>query len=329
MQPYGGSNHGMHLPLHKGTEVLLTFIDGDPDRPVIAGVVPNPEHPSPVSEGNQTQARITTAGGNKIHIEDQAGNRRILMQSPTADSFIRLGAPNDPEPKWGEKAVWKKDVPEKDGIVMATTQGFDCKAEVANTIVLGENSSITVVLDATSVFAGRIDMTLGNRLNLALFTQTDIKAGWHWKGGPGFTEMVGWEQRVIEERIDSIAAQQAVQAKIDKMTGQVNKAIGQATRVETKLARAVGQANTASENLEQVAGAAQTVNGQLSRVVQQADDVNGQITDAIGNAGRARTRLTRAVGDANTVAGQLTRAATSLNTQAVEVFRVAGIDSTL
>ncbi|MBU2549447.1 MAG: type VI secretion system tip protein VgrG, partial [Proteobacteria bacterium] len=27
MQPYGGSDHGMHLPLHKGVEVLLTFID--------------------------------------------------------------------------------------------------------------------------------------------------------------------------------------------------------------------------------------------------------------------------------------------------------------
>ncbi len=29
MQPYTGADHGMHFPLHKGTEVLLTFIDGD------------------------------------------------------------------------------------------------------------------------------------------------------------------------------------------------------------------------------------------------------------------------------------------------------------
>ena len=35
-QPYGGGQHGMHFPLLKGTEVLWTCIDGDPDRPIIA-----------------------------------------------------------------------------------------------------------------------------------------------------------------------------------------------------------------------------------------------------------------------------------------------------
>ncbi|PKN32937.1 MAG: type VI secretion system tip protein VgrG, partial [Deltaproteobacteria bacterium HGW-Deltaproteobacteria-20] len=71
-QPYAGSNHGMHFPLHKDTEVLLTFIDGDPDRPMIAAAVPNPQTPSPVNVNNQTMSAITTAGGNKIHIEDKA-----------------------------------------------------------------------------------------------------------------------------------------------------------------------------------------------------------------------------------------------------------------
>ncbi|MCK5453596.1 MAG: type VI secretion system tip protein VgrG, partial [Calditrichia bacterium] len=42
IQPYAGPDYGFHFPLHKGTEVLLTFIDGNPDRPVISGAVPNP-----------------------------------------------------------------------------------------------------------------------------------------------------------------------------------------------------------------------------------------------------------------------------------------------
>jgi hypothetical protein len=75
--------------------VLLTFIDGDPDRPVIAGAVPNPEHPSIIRDSNQTMAAITTSGQNKIHMEDQEGRQRILVQSPTANSWIRVGAPND------------------------------------------------------------------------------------------------------------------------------------------------------------------------------------------------------------------------------------------
>lgn len=94
-QPYAGGGFGMHFPLHKGTEVLLTFIDGDPDRPVIAGTVPNPETGSPVTGGNQTQSVIRTGGGNQIRIEDSDGGQQIHLSSPTAGSIISLGAPNE------------------------------------------------------------------------------------------------------------------------------------------------------------------------------------------------------------------------------------------
>ena len=96
MQPYAGGDHGMHFPLHKGTEVLLTFIDGDPDRPVIAGAVPNPVTPSLVRDTNQTMAVLQTSGQNKIAMEDRAGTERILLHVPRQASFIRIGAPNDP-----------------------------------------------------------------------------------------------------------------------------------------------------------------------------------------------------------------------------------------
>ncbi|MFW5640950.1 MAG: phage baseplate assembly protein V, partial [Thermodesulfobacteriota bacterium] len=92
-QPYAGTDHGMHFPLHKGTEVLLTFIEGDPDRPIIAGAVPNPEKPSVIQDETQTKAAITTSGQNKIHFEDQQGIQRILLQSPTKNSWIRIGSP--------------------------------------------------------------------------------------------------------------------------------------------------------------------------------------------------------------------------------------------
>ncbi len=93
-QPYAGAGFGMHFPLHKGTEVILTFIDGDPDRPIIAGAVPNPETMSPVTSENQTQCIIRSGGGNQIHMEDQDGKQLVKLYSPTANSSIRIGAPN-------------------------------------------------------------------------------------------------------------------------------------------------------------------------------------------------------------------------------------------
>jgi len=96
-QPYAGAEHGMHFPLHKGTEVLLTFVDGDPDRPVIAGAVPNAETASPVTAANQSESVIQTGGKNKIRIQDLLGSERIIMETPAANSYIRLGTPNDPD----------------------------------------------------------------------------------------------------------------------------------------------------------------------------------------------------------------------------------------
>jgi type VI secretion system secreted protein VgrG len=91
-QPYAGENHGIHFPLHKGTEVLLTFVDGDPDRPIIAAAVSNLLTPSQVTAQNATQSRITTAGGNLLHFEDLAGSEGIHLFSPNGNVSLIMGS---------------------------------------------------------------------------------------------------------------------------------------------------------------------------------------------------------------------------------------------
>jgi type VI secretion system secreted protein VgrG len=70
-QHYAGSSYGSHFPLHKGTEVLLAFYDGDPDRPVIMGSVSNALTPAPSAGANATQSRMKTASGIHITMDDQ------------------------------------------------------------------------------------------------------------------------------------------------------------------------------------------------------------------------------------------------------------------
>jgi type VI secretion system VgrG family protein len=88
--PYAGSDHGMHFPLHKGTEVLLSFINGDPDQPVIIGAVPNSMTASPVVNANQSTSRIVTGGGQEISFDDQDGDKYMLMKS-NDNCWIRMG----------------------------------------------------------------------------------------------------------------------------------------------------------------------------------------------------------------------------------------------
>jgi type VI secretion system secreted protein VgrG len=96
MQPHGGAIEGFHFPLRKHTEVLVAFLGGDPDRPVIIGVVPNADRPSPVTSNNHTQNVIQTGGRNRIEIEDLDGSQYIKLKTPTANTMIHMGKPHNP-----------------------------------------------------------------------------------------------------------------------------------------------------------------------------------------------------------------------------------------
>ncbi|MDR1310363.1 MAG: type VI secretion system tip protein VgrG [Burkholderiaceae bacterium] len=91
MQPYGGAKMGFHAPLHKGTEVLVMFMDGNPDLPVVAGVVPNPQNPSRVTDTNATRIQFDSASGQNMHMEDAPGKEHILMTSLDGSCVFKIG----------------------------------------------------------------------------------------------------------------------------------------------------------------------------------------------------------------------------------------------
>jgi type VI secretion system secreted protein VgrG len=97
MQPHAGAGYGMHFPLRVGTEVLITFFDGDPDRPIIAGTVPNPLTGSPVRAENKTHNVLRTGGGNEIDMADDEDNQRVKITSPFGTSVVQIGQSNEPE----------------------------------------------------------------------------------------------------------------------------------------------------------------------------------------------------------------------------------------
>ena len=70
IQPSAGPSYGIHFPLRPGVEVLVGFIGGDPERPIIVGAAPNAITPSPVSKVNASKNRIRTANGAMIEFDD-------------------------------------------------------------------------------------------------------------------------------------------------------------------------------------------------------------------------------------------------------------------
>lgn len=97
MQPHAGPRYGMHFPLRAGTEVLVGFVEGDPDRPVIVGSVPNPITPSPVEQPNLTHNVLRTGSGNEIVLDDVVSQERIRIHTPLHSTTLQMGHADEPE----------------------------------------------------------------------------------------------------------------------------------------------------------------------------------------------------------------------------------------
>jgi type VI secretion system secreted protein VgrG len=138
-QPHAGPGYGMHFPLRAGIEVILTCVNGDPDRPIIVGTVPNPATGSPVTKGNLARNIIRTGGGNEMNFDDTEGSHRLKISIPHADTTLQLGSPNSPER----------------GYMMAT-------AEAASTVagtVATQVSNISNIFAAHAKFLASTDIT--------------------------------------------------------------------------------------------------------------------------------------------------------------------------
>ena len=99
-EPYAGLNTGMHFPLLKGTEVLLAHIDGDPDRPIIIGAVPDAASLIVANNQASTGNRIVTSSGAYLEIQDGPGTGQTASASGSGRSSTPAtpssGAGNQP-----------------------------------------------------------------------------------------------------------------------------------------------------------------------------------------------------------------------------------------
>ncbi|GAB6060160.1 type VI secretion system Vgr family protein [Desulfonatronum parangueonense] len=167
--PYAGEGHGMHFPLHKGTEVLLTFIDGDPDRPVIQSAVPNFETPSVVTSTGQTSSRIESGSGHKVVLQDQEGKEGVgIFASNGADdgSWMWMG-------KRSPESFQIKTKGDKREMVCGQDDSFVLGSE--NSVVIGSSADFKMGLAS--------EYTLAEKFAFSISESLELKFGKHLEFG--------------------------------------------------------------------------------------------------------------------------------------------------
>jgi type VI secretion system secreted protein VgrG len=184
-QAWGGSGYGgTNLP-RIGQEVLVDFLGGDPDRPVIVGRVYTNLQKTPYTlPQNKTQSgwkSNSTGGGggyNEIMFEDSAGREFVRMQ---AEKDLNKLVKHDEQVTIGNDRT--KQVKHDD----ALTVGHDRSRQVGNdefvqvgndrTRMVGNNESVTVGNNRSAVVGQNEAMTVGLNQSLNVGAAQSVKVG--------------------------------------------------------------------------------------------------------------------------------------------------------
>jgi type VI secretion system secreted protein VgrG len=90
---WGGPGWGGNFVPHVGQEVIVSYEEGDPDKPVVTGRVYNGEQMPPLGlPGNKTKSVLRDHGDNQIIMEGHGGSQHIIISSPHMNSLVSFGA---------------------------------------------------------------------------------------------------------------------------------------------------------------------------------------------------------------------------------------------
>jgi type VI secretion system secreted protein VgrG len=170
-QVWAGTNFGaMHIP-RIGQEVIVDFLEGDPDRPIVTGRVYNGSNMPPYAlPGNQTQSGIksrSTKGGalpnaNEIRFEDRKGSEEFYIQ---AEKDLNSVVKNN------ETATVAADRTRQVGGNDALSVGKN------QTITVGANESLTVSGNETIDVTGSETVTVGGDQSVAVSGSDSMSVG--------------------------------------------------------------------------------------------------------------------------------------------------------
>jgi type VI secretion system secreted protein VgrG len=190
-QGWAGKSWGTMFIPRIGMEVVVSFLEGDPDQPLITGCVYNGDNMPPYAlPGEQTKSTIksnTSKGGggfNEIRFEDKKDSEEIFIQAEK--DFNRVVKNNDTLKVGFEKAdAGDQTIQIKND--RSLDVGHDHKEHVTNdhTLTVDNNQSITVTKDRTldvsgnqtTTIAGDQKVTVSKTIVIEATTSIEFKVG--------------------------------------------------------------------------------------------------------------------------------------------------------
>jgi len=151
MREYAGPGYGIFFLPRVGNEVLVSFLEGDPDRPIVVGSVHHANNEPPIQEpANKTQNTLLMPSTNELRFEDKEGSEQIYLHAQK--DHIRAVENNETITVGNDRS---KTVGNNE-----TTH-----VEVNRTETVGGDETITIDGDRTRTVHGKETITIDGKLS--------------------------------------------------------------------------------------------------------------------------------------------------------------------
>lgn len=167
-QPWAGKSWGGYFAPRIGQEVIVDFINGDPDRPIIMGRVYNDDQPIPYESPTQSgfKTRSTPKGSasnfNEFRFEDKKGSEQVYLH---AEKNHDIEVENDETHHVGHDRTKNVDNDE------STTIGRNRTENV------GVNEDITIGANRTETVSANESITIGASRTESVGTSETVTIG--------------------------------------------------------------------------------------------------------------------------------------------------------
>ncbi len=280
-QTWAGAGWGFIQIPRIGQEVIVDFLEGDPDQPIITGRVYNAEQMPPYGlPGNATQSgwksNSSPGGGgwNELRFEDKAGSEEVYFQAEKDHNELV---------KNNEARTIGNDFSEDVGHDAQQSVGNDRTESVGNdkSTSVGNNRSVSIGVDDTETVGSNRSLTVGADETISVGGNSTETIGQNHSQTVGINQTI----TVAAARVNTVGATEVHSVGL---TQAVN--VGNARSVTVGAA----QSHTVSADDSWTVGASQSVKvganqsfevggGQSSKIGKdQADEVGGSRAAKIG-----------------------------------------------
>ena len=256
-QSWGGMAWGALFLPRIGQEVLIRFLEGNPDRPLIAGAVYNGENPTPYGlPGERTKSTLKSAsslgsdGFNEVRLEDKAGQEEIFAHAQKDEDLLTEND-KDQQVRGYEDLLVKKDrkrtvegnqrldvslddvrlvegnqTLQVRGDRTTTTRGsHDESVEGNQAITVSKNVTTTIALTASETVGAAKALTIGAgySINVALAFMESTGGDKSTKVGAASSEYVLGSRQEMVSKDSSVKVGSDFQTEVK---GQLSSTVG-------------------------------------------------------------------------------------------------------